>query len=74
METPASASSETFVFVVRDMVPVGSFNITQQSFQAEVFWALWAFWREEGSSLVEAGGTVFDAPISTETEVSVTPS
>jgi len=26
------------------------------------------------SSLVEAGGTVFDAPISTETEVSVTPS
>jgi hypothetical protein len=31
-------------------------------------------WREEVSSLVEAGGTVFDAPISTETEVSVTPS
>ena len=30
--------------------------------------------REEVSSLVEAGGTVFDAPISTETEVSVTPS
>ena len=26
------------------------------------------FWREEVSSLVEAGGTVFDAPISTETQ------
>jgi hypothetical protein len=30
--------------------------------------------REEVSSLVEAGGTVFDAPISTETQFSVAPS
>ena len=44
------------------------FVLPQQSCQTGIFQGRRAFWREEVSSLVEAGGTVFDAPISTETQ------